>query len=332
VEGGVLKTLEGSVLDAEWGDRRTTYCEIAGQIFFSNGISTGRYQGGYKPFGVTNPPWQPECTAMPTGGLFAGTYQVAITWRDIDGVESGTGIGEEVEVGEGGGIMLSDFPTPPAFVDRIGIYVTATNGTGFYLVDDYPAWTTTAIIEAGTRSIPLETQYQGPMPPVTHLCVQGGRIYGAYSSTVYVTEPFNPHLTRLDGVGFESPITALMPVTDGVYVVTEKKAYFMRFEGEIPQRRELAYHGAVPGAVAFDPINPGVFWLGNQGLMQGFPGGENKNLTEAVAMPQAQEGSMTIREIDGERFALLTTWGLTPNSLVSSEWAQRETTRKGNPF
>ena len=257
---------------------------------------------------------------------------MAITWRDADGIESGTRQGELIELSEGGGIMLSDFPTPPAFVETVSVYVTSHNGTEFYLVGDYPAWTTTAIIETGTYSVPLDNQYQGPMPPVTHVCVQGGRIYGAYGSSLYVTEPFNPHITSLEGVSFESPITVLLPVTDGVYVVTERKAYFMRYEGDVPQRRELAYHGAIPGAVAFDPINPGVLWLGEKGLMRGLPGGENQNLTEHVAMPRAQQGAMTVREIDGERFAIVSTWWCSPNTLVSSEWAARETTRKGNPY
>lgn len=332
VTEGVLKTLDGTVLDAEWGNSRTVYTEIAGQVFFSNGVSAGRWQNGYKPWGVTNPPWQPQADAMPTGGLHAGTYQVAITWRDAEGIESGTGQGETVEVSEGGGILLSDFPTPPAFVETVSIYVTSHNGTEFYLVGDYPAWTTTAVIEAGIRSITLDNQYQGPMPGVSQLCAQGGRIYGAYGSTIYVTEPFNPHITSLDGVQFESPIQVLLPVTDGVYVVTERKAYFMSFEGEVPQRRELAYHGGIPGCIAVDPINPGVLWLGEKGLMRGLPGGENQNLTEKVALPNADEGAMTIREQDGERYAVISLRGVSANPLTSTSWTARETARNGHPF
>jgi hypothetical protein len=332
VSEGSLKTLDGTVLNSSWGDTRTYYAVIGNEIFFANGLNTGRWDNGYKVWGIPNPPRQPRLDALPTGGLYGGTYQVAITWRDADGIESGTGQGEVIEVSEGGGIMLSDFPSPPPFVSYVSVYVTSHNGAEFYLVSDYPAWTTTVVIEEGTRSIPLENQYQGPMPPVTHLCVQGGRIYGAYGSTLYVTEPFNPHITSLNGVSFESNITAVLPVTDGVYVVTEGRAYFIQYENEVPQRRELAYHGAVPGAVAFDPINPGVLWLGQKGLMRGLPGGENQNLTEHVAMPKAEQGTMTVREIDGERFALISMWGCSTNPLVSSEWTTREIARKGNPF
>ena len=335
VANGHLKQLTGTVsttLDANWGDAPTAYADRAGEVFFSNELRTGRWANGYKSWGVENPPHQPQADALPTGGLYAGTYQVAITWRDAMGIESGTPMTATVDVSEGGGIMLSDFPQPPAYVESVGVYVSSHNGTELYLDNDYPAWTTTVILEQEERSIPLETEYMQPMPPVNRACVQGGRVYGAASHALYVTNPFNPYLTSLDGVLFESPITALLPVTDGIYVVTERKAYFMQFEGEVPQRRELAYHGAVPGAVACDPINPGVLWLGEKGLMRGLPGGENQNLTEQVAMPKAQQGSMTIREEDGERFAIVSTWGCTPNPLVSSEWAQRETTRKGNPF
>jgi len=335
VANGRLKQLVGAVsttLDPGLGDAPTVYADKAGEVFFSNGLKTGRWANGYRTWGVDNPPQQPQADALPTGGLFAGTYQVAITWRDALGIESGTPLTATVDVSEGGGILLSDFPPPPGYVESVGVYVSSHNGTELYLDNDYPAWTTSVVIERDERSIPLETEYQQPMPPVQRVCVQSGRVYGAAGQALYVTNPFNPYLTSLDGVLFESPITALMPVTDGVYVVTERKAYFMQFEADVPMRRELAYHGAVPGAVAFDPINPGVLWLGEKGLMRGLPGGENQNLTEQVAMPKAQQGSMTIREEDGERFAIVSMWGCMPNPLVSSEWAQRETTRKGNPF
>lgn len=327
VSQGVLKRLDGtaiSVVDANWGEAPTVYAERAGEVFFSNGLKTGRWANGYKSWGVENPPRQPALDALPTGGLHPGTYQVAITWRDALGIESGTPLNSQITVSEGGGIMLSDFPTPPIYVDTVSVYVSGADGTELYLDNDYPAWTTTVVIEQDQRSIPLETEFMQPMPPVERVCLQASRFYGAIGPALYVTQPFNPYLTNLDGVLFESPITALLPVTDGVYVVTERKAYFMQFEGDVPQRRELTYHGAVRGAVAVDPILPGVLWVGDKGLMRGLPGGENQNITDAhLALPKAEQGAMTIREVDGERYAIFSLRGLTANPLSAADWADR---------
>lgn len=328
VAQGALKRLDGSVmtvLDADWGDAPTAYADRAGEVFFSNGLKTGRYAQGHQVWGTENPPFQPTPELMPNGGLFPGTYQLALTWRDGLGIESGTPLNVQIDVPEGGGILLTDFPAPPAYVESVAVYISSANGSELYLDNDYPAWTTSVVIGQEERSIPLDTEFMQPMPPVEHLCAQGGRVYGSIGPALYVTNPFNPYLTSLDGVLFEAPLTALLPVTDGVYAITERKSYFLSFDaGDVPQRRELAYHGAIRGAAGFDPILPGVIWVGEKGVMRGLPGGENQNLTDAhVAMPHAERGALLIRETDGERFAIVSLRGCSANPLTAQDWASR---------
>lgn len=340
VAAGNLYRLLGSgheLLIPGWGDRPTCYVDRAGEVFFSNGVSSARWKdGGVHNWGVPMPPFQPSLLPLPTGGLFGGIYQVVITWRDVFGVESGADVAVSVDVPEGGGLMLSDFPAPPPNIDQVSVYVSGHNGAELHWDSDYPAFTTSLVLEPRTRTVPLKTQFMRPMPPVDLLTMQASRLYGAKDDVLYYTSPYNPYLIDgMDGLRFSGPITCVTAVVDGVYVATEQKSYFVTAldQDAPPVRRDIANMGAVPGAVAGDPLLPGVLWLGEKGLMRGLPGGEVQNLTEAhVALPKAQHGAMTVREMDGDRFAIVSTWGCSPNPLVSSDWAARETARKGHAF
>jgi len=339
VAQGQLKQLTGStatVLDAGWGDAPTVYVRHGDAVFLSNGLRSAAWAAGaLRPWGTPTPPQQPDLLALPTGGLAAGVYQVALTWSS-QGIESGTPLAASVTVPEGGGIMLSEFPAPPAGVDTVSVYLSAADGTELYWDDDYPAYTTAVILEAGQRTVPLATQFMAAMPPVTRLASQGGRLYGAREQVVYCTSPFNPHLMEsLDGLLFEAPITGLLPVTDGVYVATSTATWFMTPpDGDgPPARRGIAYHGGVPGTVVNDPLWPGGFWLGTRGLMRGLPSGQAENLTDAnLALPQAAQGAAVVRETNGERHLVLSLWGCTNNPLMNTEWVAREIARKGQPF
>lgn len=329
VEAGALKEFhrDGSIhtLFASWGDKRTQYVDLGGEVFFSNGLRTGRWKNGLYNWGAPTPYAQPVLHDTSTGGLHAGVYQVAITWRDIAGIESSTLLASSVSVLEGGGIELSEFPTPPATIDIVSVYVSSNNGTELYLYGDFPAKHTFILnIEKRTLSVPLATGFCIVMPAVNHLALHGGRIYGAKDNVLYRTRPYNPYLVDgLDGMTFESEIKSLVGMFDGIYVITAERGYFLtNLESDTPIRQDVTYHGAVPGCVIPDPVNPGAFWLGSKGLIHAQPQGQTTNMTDAhVAMQIADEGTMAIQEIDGERYVLISTWGCVPNPLVSTDWA-----------
>jgi len=330
VEDGGLKKLNSDnsvdVLFSSWGDVRTTYVDLGGEVFFSNGLRTGRWKNGLYNWGAPTPYKQPFAEAVSTGGMHTGTYQVAITWRDIAGIESSTQLATTVYVAEGGGIELTDFPTPPVTIETVSVYISSNNGKELYLYGDFPAHHTFALnIQQRTLSVPLATAFCITMPTVDQLTIQGGRIYGAKGNVLYRTRPYNPYLVDgMDNMTFESDIKAVVGMYDGLYVVTEKRGYFLTDleNGKAPQRTDVVFHGAVPGCVTVDPVNPGGFWLGNKGLIKAMPQGQVENMTgKHVAMPFAEEGTMVVREIDGERYVLISTWGCVPNPLVSTDWA-----------
>lgn len=309
-----------------WGYDRTVYIDVAGEVFLSNGTYTARWKdNGLHNWGVEAPPCQPTCLPNTAGGMSGGDYQVAITWRDQAGIESSTPLVATVTVPDGGGISLINFPPPPGNIVSVAVYVSSVNGNQLYLAGDYPVSPSqSVVVEARSEVTPLVTQFAQPMPGVDYLAAVGGRIYGAKGNTLYRTRPYNYYLNDgLDGMLFEGDIRSLIPTHDGLYVVTESKAYFLAaLESASPNRTDIANFGAVPGCSISDPVMPGGLWLSRKGLIRALPGGQIQNLTdEHVAMPIAEGGSMVIREADGERHAIISTWGATPNPLVSIDWA-----------
>ena len=268
--------------------------------------------------------------AVETGGLEAGQYQVAISWRS-GGIESGLGPISVVEVAADGGIELSAFPPTPAGVDEVAVYVSDANGALLYWAEDIAPETLVYSVPSETRTVPCEVQFRQALPPVRLLAVQNGRVLGAVGSVLYMSIPFNPHLMEgLEGLTFESPITALAPVTDGVFVATQTSTWFLSL-ADTPTRVEVSRQGAVPGAAADDVLAPSGLWVGTRGFMRGSASGQVQNLlADHVALPLATTGAMLVREVDGERQAVVSLLGCRENPLVNAEWRETETARRGN--
>ena len=120
--GYLLAVVDGDLVayDPDWGDksirsgvgdRPISFAEIAGSIYWSNGDIIRRVTGA-----LADAPLWPECPGQPTvaayasGGLSAGDYQVAITYTDADGRESGSSMAVEVTLTAGQGIQLTNIP------------------------------------------------------------------------------------------------------------------------------------------------------------------------------------------------------------------------------
>jgi hypothetical protein len=95
----------------------------------------------------------------------------------------------------------------------------------------------------GTAQLWTSNDYVGPVttrelsetPAGTHLCFYRSRIYLAQGSVVYYTEPFAyawVDFTR-NFLQLPAPLTASLPVVDGIYFSTEKGIYF--YQGYTPE-------------------------------------------------------------------------------------------------
>jgi hypothetical protein len=110
---------------AGFTDSRVSYEGIGQHAFFTDGSRLGRYDtlsgAAAWGWGVDSPGGQPDVSATSYGGLAAGKYQVAVTFRALSGLESGTSEAVTVDVPAGGGIQLTDIPQGTG--ETVRIYV-----------------------------------------------------------------------------------------------------------------------------------------------------------------------------------------------------------------
>jgi len=278
---------------------------IDGIIYWSNGDLTGKIVNGVnRSWGVELPALQPTCTALTTGGLHAGRYQVTLTFIDDLGEESGARAGVLVNVVEGGGILVAGISQPAdANVDFIRVYVTEADSETFYLWTTLAVGTTTYTVTASSNpGRKLSTQFLVPPPPATLLCVHDGRIYGVDGKNPWFTESLRYGAMKYSNrLAFEAIPTMLASVDGGLFVAADK-TYFLA--GGDPTKflpREVFPYGALKGSAIQHPDRPGVLWLSEEGFCYGSPDGSAINLTQTkIALRDGLEsGALVYKEENG---------------------------------
>lgn len=230
--GDALETLIGTLQDDL---TPIDYLELNGKVYFSNGTDSGIIQvdGSVTPWGVAVPS-APTCTPG-TGSGDPGTYLVATAFLLSDGQESGASTPQPVEV-VSGGIDISGLDvSSDTRVLGINVYVSGPNGEagptgeGLFKAAFVAAGTTTCTIKdlpaTGEECVTLNMT---PMPATRFLCIHGGRIYGASGTTVFMSEPWNYELLRLERgfLPFQAAVTSLTAVEGGIAVGTGKRVVF----------------------------------------------------------------------------------------------------------
>lgn len=307
-----------------------SYQELGEDLFWTNGREFRRIKSD-----LTDTAAWPDLLGAPTllgisgvGGLTAGTYQLALTVLDADGRESGATAAELVDVPEGGGIQITDFPSA---IDAVAyrVYLSPPNGDLLEWVKDVAVGTSLVLIGAAARSQKLlETQFLVPMPPGHLLAAMGGRLLMAYENEVYISEAYRYGLCNPDR-SFKLPgrVTLLQPCGDaddvGCFVSgAATNARTLYFSGPDPvsgSRRVVYPHGAVPGSaltvpgtlLGLETTRPCAVWLSTAGVfVAGLPGGQVLPLTEGqCALPTAERAAAMVREKNGLRQILLALQG-----------------------
>ena len=317
----------------------------AGYIYYSNGHDSGRVSpdGVLSPWSVELPTGQPNLSAAATGGLYAGTYQVAITFLDIDGRESGSTLAEYVDLDEGQGLQLSNIPQPVGNdVVAIRLYATTADGEALRFVRDLPVGATGVVIGVHQPGKNLETQFHEPLPAGEHIRIHNGRMYVMRGRVLYWSEAlhYGQGLLASSYLAFNAPGTLLAPVSDaeqaGMFVAAGNRTYYL--EGADPKqwkRRVVHPHGAVPGTLAVEDAqllgleSQGVapFWLDSDGqYVIGQIGGRVAmfHSDRFVSKVNVERGVTLYREINGLRQLISslrggTTSGLAVGDVVSAE-------------
>lgn len=152
----------------------------------------------------------------------------------------------------------------------------------------------------------------GPPPMATALAYYNGRIYMAEGRTVWATELFMyRYVDKTRGyMLFESDVTVIGAVTDGLYVGTQTGVYFLGGTFGEMRRLPLSAYGAIPGSLVSVPaelVHPtvnqsrnAVVFLTTSGLVAGFDSGQLLNITQdRVLFPGAVSAAALFRRQDG---------------------------------
>lgn len=319
-------------------NRPVSYLDVNGDIYWSNGLFTGCIdaEGQDLPWGIRGPHEQPNVSGADVGGnLEVGTYQVAVTFLDDLGQESGTPLSKTVEIAvAGGSIQLTDLPTP---IDgsTIQVYCSSANGEGLYrvgqLIAGTPDYRITAV--SNQQTIKLQTQF-GSVPPAGDVLEYfNGRIYIAEGNIVWFTEALRYGLVKQhrNFLQFSKPVTVMKAVADGIYICADQTYWVSGVDTSEFQQIPVLPYGAVKGTGINLPESDNVAWFSEEGVILGGLEAQVTNVQEdKSAVGTFENGAMVFRKQRGLRQIVATLGTGVQSAFLAPDYVTLETARRGN--
>lgn len=184
---------------------------------------------------------------------------------------------------------------------------------------------------ASATATSIGDQVLVPMPAGQHIAHHSGRLLVGVGSAVIYSEPFTPHL-RDEAKGFElfpAPITCLVAVEGGVFVVADK-TYFIA--GGFPAQavRAVFDYGAPDQQPSYRE-DGGAHWMSGKGVVSVTSSGEISNLQESRVALSADGAAATLyREADGMETIIAALASPSDTGAGVGSYAQARIIRKGN--
>lgn len=317
-----------------------SYESVNGEIYYSDGQITGIVGAGLRAWGLPTPP-TPRVQAVAAGGLTDGTYQVALTWQNTAGEESGAAVAATVQIAQGGGIAVGLEPPSEADVQFVNVYVSAPDSATLYHALLAPAGMSSVLVGAGQRGRELNTQFLEPMPAGTIVRYFRGRLVTVRGSVATFSEPLRYGLTdsRYGFIQAAEPITLFEPVAGGIFVGTTSGVRFAR--GTSPEAfdwTDVERSGAVPGTgmrvpsqdLGLQITGDVAVWLSSGGWVYGLPDGSTSSpVGDRLALPEYERGAGILMEQDGLRRMLAVVRGAGIELARAGDSAVAEVIRNG---
>lgn len=291
---------------------RVSYAVVNQEVFWSNGLETGRVdEEGTLHWGMPEPA-APVLAVVNGGALAAGEYKVAAVYVDEFDEEYGASDVAVKKVEDAQALEVTVPGSWPVEAVAVRVFVSQPNGEIFYetFTVQSPG---KATVHPGMLGVGRELETQDLKQPKPGKIVRyfNGRVYIARNDTVIFTEPLRYGLTRpSQGVYmFASPVILLEPVADGVFVGTKEGVVFVGGTDpyDVAQRSVLS-HAPVPNATTRVPgefMGSGestvpVWWGEDGSMVAGLNGGEVAQLTkDRLAVSEFSTGAMLYREQEG---------------------------------
>lgn len=282
-----------------------------------------------------------------SGNLTKGIYQVALTYVASNGIESGARLATQISINSGSRINVTNIKASTEVgIKAIRIYCSTPNGETLYLVGEMQNLSNDFIIGDVRNEgiVPLKSFNMYPAPKGDIIRYYRGRLFIADGNILWYSSPhsFNWWNLQSDFFSFESEITEVMPVKNGIWIGTEHGLKYLA--GKIPEQMEL--HDQEPvsvvrntgqkisGAYIFIDNTPiGYKWLvtTDKGVFVCFNDGIALNTTEQnVVFPKAEQGVSTFIQQDGiNRYLTLLEEKKPSNNAAASDIVTATVIRNG---
>lgn len=339
----VLNDFSISTVRSGLGTNPISFEEIDNKIYYSSIDYHGIIdQGLERDWGIPKNLLAPTLTEI-SGSLSEGIYQVAFTYVNSAGIESGVSISSQITVSEGAGISLIIPSNSDPDIVYARVYCSTQNGNTLYFSTIGTLNSTVTITSQSNLITPLRT-FGLDAPPLGHIIkYYRGRMFIAQDNILWFSEPYQYEHFDLHSNYIEFPerIREVMPVEDGIWIGSDRLYYlsgedaltFKRSTKENVKVVEGTAHKVSGSYVHLDntPIgykwlvttDIGIFILFNQGLVI--------NMTsENIALDQANSGTALFIEDSGiNRYLSILKTNTQPNNAVIGDLVETTIIRNG---
>lgn len=260
-----------------------SYAMVGDRVYFSNRQASGMLGMDLQvhPWAPEHPSGQPVLADVSGYGLEAGQYQVAVTFVDALGRESGSTLAAHIDLPTAGrGINLLGLPQPLTAV-QVNIYMTDANDQVLRLHSSLAAGAAPPVLGQAATGVKLATQHLEPLPPGQIVRLFNGRQLVASGRVLRWSAPLRYGMTDMSkmAVRFNDEITLVEPASvegrnSGLFVAAGTRTYWL--SGADPESWDMSFKrsaGAIAGsacrvpgpALGVDTPEDVPVWLGADG-------------------------------------------------------------------
>lgn len=287
--------------------------EYAGDVYYSNGTDSGRISAGvWYPLGLPTPS-TPAVSPLPTGSLYHGDYQLAVSYYNATtGEEGGISASCNYALTVGSGTIRVALPGTTPGATHVNVYCSTVNGSIPFFVASVAAGTATFDVTVPGTGREAAQRYEDILP-AGHLFLFNGRLCSYAGNTVYEGLPSRPgyYLPMEGGVPFPADVSNCVPAQNGVYVVADKTYWIpgtqiASSEGVI---QDVLPYGGVPHT-EFAVEHAAVYgWFGAQGIVLASTDGQvDTAMADAVKIATPLTGCSAVLETEGYRRIVSSGW------------------------
>lgn len=344
-----LPTYSETLLKVLASDAPLSWAEFNGCLYYSNGVDSGRIEGGVPyPWGLATPD-APTCSTV-LGTLYAGTYQVGLSYSNsATGEEGGISASSNPSLAVDGGLRIT-LPGASAGATHINVYLSTVNGSVPMWIGSYAVGTVSIDVAAEpTRLRESNGRFEAPLPAGTQVFMANGRLCSVSGNRINLGSPARPgYYLPIDGrkrvegapvdygyITFPADVDVAIPTQMGVYVAYGDITQF--FAGTDLAATEMVKdvlpYGAVPGTAFVVPHreNPLVGWFGAHGIVLGDPQGTVKDaMIENVDLTPPASGVSVVVQGGGYKRVVSCGWCLNLENSAATRyegWAATSTAR-----